>query len=62
MFDIKKEIKNVVENALLDSLLYYGSDYREYRDEIFKEFEKQSINLIKEIKKEFDEDDEDDEM
>lgn len=58
MFDIKKEIKNVVDNALLDSLLFYGCEYCEYRDEIFKEFEKQSVNLIREIKKELDEDDE----
>lgn len=58
MFNIEKEINAVVDEALLDSLLFYGCEYREYRDEIFKEFEKQNINLIKKIKKELDEDDE----
>lgn len=58
MFDIEKEIKAVVDNDLLDSLLFYGCEYREHRKEIFKEFEKQSINLIRKIKKELDEDDE----
>lgn len=56
MFDIEKEIEAVVENDLLDSLLFYGAEYPENRDEIFKEFEKQSIKLIKKIKKELDED------
>lgn len=58
MFDIEKEISAVVDNDLLDSLLFYGCEYREYRNEIFKEFEKQSVNLIRKIKKELDEDDE----
>jgi len=58
MFDIEKEICSVVHDGLLDSLLFYGQEYREYREEIFKEFEKQSINLIRKIKKELDEDDE----
>lgn len=54
MFNIEEEIRGVVENALLDSLLFYGQEYCEQKEEIFKEFEKQSINLIKEIKKELD--------
>ena len=58
MFNIEKEISGVVNNDLLDSLLFYGSEYREHREEIFKEFEKQSIILIRKIKKELDEDDE----
>ena len=58
MFDIEKEICSVVHEDLLDSLLFYGCEYREHREEIFKEFEKQSVNLIRKIKKELDEDDE----
>ena len=58
MFNIEKEISSVVDNTLLDSLLFYGCEYREYREEIFKEFEKQSVNLIRKIKKELDENDE----
>jgi len=58
MFNIEREISGVVDNALLDGLLFYGQEYPEYRDEIFKEFEKQSIKLIRKIKKELDEDDE----
>ena len=58
MFDIEKEISAVVSNDLLDSLLFYGQEYREHREEIFKEFEKQSAILIRKIKKELDEDDE----
>lgn len=56
--DIEKEIRAVVENDLLDSLLFYGTEYPENRDKIFKEFEKQSMKLIKKVKKELDEDDE----
>ena len=58
MFNIENEISAVVDDALLDSLLFYGCEYREHREEIFKEFEKQSVNLIRKIKKELDEDDE----
>jgi len=57
MFNIEKEISGVVDNNLLDSLLFYGCEYREHREEIFKEFEKQTINLIRKIKKELDEND-----
>jgi hypothetical protein len=58
MFDIEKEIEAVVENALIDSLLFYGQEYRKNREKIFEEFEKQSVNLIRKIKKELDENDE----
>lgn len=58
MFNIEKEISEVVDNDLLDSLLFYGCEYRKHREEIFKEFEKQSIILIRKIKKELDENDE----
>lgn len=58
MFDIEKEIQNFVDNALLDGLLFYGQEYPEYRNKIFEEFEKQSINLIRKLKKELDENDE----
>lgn len=58
MFNIEKEISEVVNNDLLNSLLFYGYEYREHREEIFKEFEKQTINLIREIKKELDENNE----
>lgn len=62
MFDIEKEISAVVSNDLLDSLLFYGQEYREYpehREKIFKEFEKQAVILIRKVKKELDENDED---
>lgn len=58
MFDIEREIEAVVENALIDSLFFYGQEYRKNREKIFEEFEKQSVNLIKKIKKELDENDE----
>lgn len=58
MFNIEKEISAVVDNDLLDSLFFYGCEYREYRKEIFEEFEKQCINLIRKVKKELDENDE----
>lgn len=58
MFNIEIEIEAVVENALLDSLIFYGYEYREDREKIFKEFEKQSINLIRKVKKDLDENDE----
>lgn len=58
MFNIENEISAVVDNALLDMLLFYGYEYREHREEIFKEFEKQSVNLIKKVKKELDKNDE----
>lgn len=54
MFNIENEISTVVDNDLLDSLLFYGNEYREYRKEIFKEFEKQCIKLIRQVKKELD--------
>ena len=58
MLDIKKEIEKAVDNALLDTLLFYANNYREQRDQIFTEFEKQTISLIKQVKKELDEADE----
>jgi hypothetical protein len=58
MFNIEEEVKGVIENDLLDNLLFYGQEYPEYRNKIFEEFEKQSINLIRKIKKELDENDE----
>lgn len=54
MFNIENEISTVVDNDLLDSLLFYGNEYREYRKEIFEEFEKQCIKLIRQVKKELD--------
>lgn len=54
MFNIENEISTVVDNDLLDSLLFYGNEYREYRKEIFKKFEKQCIKLIRQVKKELD--------
>lgn len=54
--DIEKEISAVVENDLLDSLFFYSAEYPENRNKIFKEFEKQSIKLIRKVKKELDED------
>lgn len=58
MFNIENEISTVVDNDLLDSLLFYGNEYREHRKEIFEEFEKQCVNLIRKVKKELDENDE----
>lgn len=58
MNNIEREIRAVVNNALVDSLLFYGQEYREDREKIFEEFEKQSVNLIRKIKKDLDEDDE----
>ena len=59
MLDIEKEISAVVDDDLLDSLLFYGGKYyREHRKEVFEEFEKQCINLIRKVKKELDELDE----
>ena len=55
MLDIKKEIENAVDNALLDTILFYANNYREQRDQIFTEFEKQTISLIRQVKKELDE-------
>lgn len=60
MFDIEKEIKAVVDNHLLGSLLFYGCEYRGHREEIFEEFEKQAVTLIRKVKKELDENDEED--
>jgi hypothetical protein len=57
MFNIENEISTVVDNDLLDSLLFYGNEYREYRKEIFEEFEKQCVKLIREVKKDLDEND-----
>jgi 5'-deoxynucleotidase YfbR-like HD superfamily hydrolase len=54
MINLKEEIKAVVENDLLDSLLFYGQEYSEHRGEIFKEFEEQTIKLIRQVKKELD--------
>lgn len=58
MFNIEEEVKGVIENDLLDDLLFYGQEYPQYRDKMFEEFEKQSIKLIRQLKKELDEDDE----
>jgi hypothetical protein len=58
MFNIENEISAVVDNDLLDSLLFYGREYSEHREEIFEEFEKQSVALIRKVKKELDENDE----
>ncbi|MEE3350412.1 MAG: hypothetical protein VZR09_10290 [Candidatus Gastranaerophilaceae bacterium] len=54
MINLKKEIEAVVENDLLDSLLFYGQEYREQREKIFKEFEEQTVKLIRQVKKELD--------
>lgn len=58
MLNIEKEIKNAVDNALLDTLLFYANNHREQREQIFIEFEKQSVLLIRQVKKELDESDE----
>ena len=58
MIDIEKEIEIAVDNALLDTILFYANNYREQRNQIFTEFEKQAINLIRQVKKELDEADE----
>ena len=58
MIDVEREIKNAVDNALLDTILFYATNYREQRNQIFTEFEKQTVNLIKQVKKELDETDE----
>ena len=55
MIDIEKEIEIAVDNALLDTILFYANNYREQRNQIFTEFEKQAINLIRQVKKELDE-------
>jgi hypothetical protein len=57
MIDFKKEVNAVLENDLLDSLLFYGQEYSEHREEIFKEFEIQAVKLIRQIKKELDNND-----
>lgn len=54
MIDFKKEVSAVLENDLLESLLFYGQEYSEHREEIFKEFETQTIKFIRQIKKELD--------
>lgn len=54
MINFKEEVKAVLENDLLDSLLFYGQEYSEHREEIFKEFEEQTIKLIRQVKKELD--------
>lgn len=58
MLNIEKEIENAVDNALLDTLLFYANNYREQREQIFIEFEKQALSLIRQVKKELDELDE----
>jgi hypothetical protein len=54
MINFKEEVKAVLEDDLLDSLLFYGQEYREHREEIFKEFEEQAVKLIRQVKKELD--------
>jgi hypothetical protein len=54
MIDFKKEVSAVLENDLVESLLFYGYEYSEHREEIFKEFETQAVKLIRQIKKEID--------
>lgn len=54
MINIEKEVSAVLENDLLDSLLFYGQEYPEDREKIFKEFETQTIKLIRQVKKELD--------
>ena len=54
MIDVEKEIEIAVDNALLDTILFYANNYREQSNQIFAEFEKQTINLIRQVKKELD--------
>lgn len=56
--NVEQEIMNVVEYNLTESLLFYGSEYEAQREEIFKEFEKQCIKLIRQLKQELEEDEE----
>lgn len=58
MFNIKKEVSAVIENDLVEDLLFYATEYPEYREEIFKEFEEQIKILIKKIEKELYKEDE----
>ena len=58
MIDVEKEIEIAVDNALLDTILFYANNYREQSNQIFAEFEKQTINLIRQVKKELDKTDE----
>jgi hypothetical protein len=51
------EIKHAVDNALLDTILFYATNYKESRDQICAEFKKQTVLLIEQVKKELDESD-----
>ena len=59
--EIERKIRKAVNDALYDTLVFYGNKYPEYRFQIFKEFEKQSIYLIRVTKRQLDEDDKIDE-
>lgn len=58
MFNIKKEVSAIIENDLVEDLLFYATEYPEHREKIFKEFEEQIKILIKKIEKELYKEDE----
>lgn len=47
---IKSECANVVEGDLMNSLLFYFSEYPEYRDLFVHEFKQACVSLIDEVK------------
>ena len=51
------EIKNAVDKALLDTILFYATNYKDSRDQICEELKKQAVLLVEQVKKELDESD-----
>ena len=53
--DVKRESRVMVENDLLESLLFYATEYPELREEFFINVEIAVHNLIEQLKKELKE-------
>ena len=52
--DIKRECKAVIEYGMLDSIVYYFTEYKEQRKEFSKEFREQFNLLLDDLEKELD--------
>lgn len=54
--NMKRECKTIIENKLIDSILFYFQDYPEQREEFCEELTNAFTQILQNLKKEFEND------